>query len=305
MKKWNYRIPILLMVAFLLCGCGDKETVKEGEPFIYCVNLEETGLEKREFDGFQEDTEASVEAVLAALKENDESGKYKAAIPDDVEVESYKLADWKLSLYFNAEYAKMDKVEEVLCRAAVVQSLVQIEGVDFVSFYVDGNPLQDKDGINIGFMNAEEFVQNTGESLSSYQKTELIIYLPCEDGDGLVTEKRAIRYNSNMSIEKVIVEQLMNEPMLANGTLIMPPETNLLGVTVKEGICYVNFDDGFLMTGYPINAELSIAALANSIIDGGTAEEVQISVNGKTDVKFQGEVDLSHPISKNVELMEE
>ena len=66
----------------------------------------------------------------------------------------------------------MKKSREVLCRAAVVQTLVQVDGIDFVSFYVGDDVLKDREGIPIGLMSADDFVQNTGSSLSSYQVTD-------------------------------------------------------------------------------------------------------------------------------------
>ena len=84
----------------------------------------------------------------------------------------------------------------------------------------------------------------------------------------------------------------------------MPPETKLLGVTVKDGICYVNFDEGFQIAGYTINPELSIYSIVNSILENSSASQVQISINGKTDVMFQNTVDLSKPLTANKEFVE-
>lgn len=68
-------------------------------------------------------------------------------MPKKVKLERYTLEDEKLILYYNAAYGKMDTVREVLCRAALVRSLTQIDGVDLVMICVDGTPLTDKKGI--------------------------------------------------------------------------------------------------------------------------------------------------------------
>ena len=54
-------------------------------------------------------------------------------------------------------------------RAAIVQSLLRLDGVNAVSLSVDGEPLKNADGAVIGLMNEDDFVENTGSSLSSYQ----------------------------------------------------------------------------------------------------------------------------------------
>ena len=84
---------------------------------------------------------------------------------------------------------KMKKSKGSTLQAAVVQTLVQVDGIDFVSFYVGDDVLKDREGIPIGLMSADDFVQNTGSSLSSYQVTSLNLYFSNEDGTKLVSEK--------------------------------------------------------------------------------------------------------------------
>ena len=55
---------------------------------------------------------------------------------------------------------------------------------------------------------------------------------------------------------------------------------------------------------YGVSPELTVYSLVNSIVEAGDANEVQISVNGETDVKYQGVIDLSKPLSRNLELEE-
>ena len=63
-------------------------------------------------------------------------------------------------------------------------------------------------------------------------------------------------------------------------------DTVLLGVSVKDDVCYVNFDNGFLnMTD--IQPEVTIYSIVNSIIRGGSASKVQILVNGDSNLKYQ------------------
>ena len=56
----------------------------------------------------------------------------------------------------------MGALEEKLVRAAVVQSLVLIDGINAVSFTVDGEMLKDSTGFPVGLMNEDDFVENTG-----------------------------------------------------------------------------------------------------------------------------------------------
>ena len=304
MKKKIYLVLAFLLVIGNFSGCSKGETPEPGEPFICYLTMSGTGIEKRVYDWIGANAEEEIQMILDALCRLDESDELKAAIPEDVEVQSFELQNEKLDIHFSKGYRKMNEVQEVLCRAAVVQSLVQVEEVRMVKIFVENEPIVDKEGMDIGYMTGDEFVQNTGKSLSSFQKVELILWVPSKNGDALIKDNREIRYSSSVSVEKVIIEQLMTKKTLSNEQVLMPPETKLLGVTVKDGICYVNFDEGFQISGYTINPEISIYAIVNSIIENSSASQVQISIDGKTDVKFQNVVDLSKPLSMNKDLME-
>lgn len=104
------------------------------------------------------------------MKNPEQSVDCKSAIPSDVEVIDFTLEDGRLDLHFNEAYRKMQKTEELLCRAAVVQSLTQIADVNLVKFYVGDETLTRSDGTEVGYMREEDFLQNAGASLHSYQE---------------------------------------------------------------------------------------------------------------------------------------
>ena len=60
------------------------------------------------------------------------------------------------------------------------------------------------------------------------------------------------------------------------------PDTNLLSVTIKDHVCYVNFDSTFLTSVYDVLPEITIYSLVDSIIAGTEATQVQITINGET-----------------------
>ena len=62
----------------------------------------------------------------------------KNAIPDTVTVNGYTLADGLLTVDFGESYNVLNPQVEVLCRTAVVCTLNQIDGVDYVAFTIGG-----------------------------------------------------------------------------------------------------------------------------------------------------------------------
>ena len=136
-------------------------------------------------------------------------------------------------------------------------------------------------------MSADDFVQNTGSSLSSYQVTSLNLYFSNEDGTKLVSEKiNDVHYSSNTSIEKLIVEQLMRGPASSKAQATIPKDTKLLGVSVKDGICYVNLDSSFLTVVNNVSTEVAVYSIVNSLVELDNINKVQILVNGEVPSTF-------------------
>ena len=121
----------------------------------------------------------------------------------------------------------------------------------------------------------------------------------------LEAEEISVRYNSNMSIEKLIVEQLMKGPSSQDRKAVIPQGTKLLGVSVRENICYVNFDEGFLSVAEQVNPKITVYALVNSIVDGGECSQVHILVNGETNITYQESIRFETIFERNLDLIEE
>ena len=223
----------------------------------------------------------------------------------DIKALRQALEDEKLILYYNAAYGKMDTVREVLCRAALVRSLTQIDGVDLVMICVDGTPLTDKKGNTYGYQQAEDFVQNTGSSINSFQEMKLTLYYADSSGEKLQKEEDTVRYNSNESKERVVVEQLMRGPSNNRLLATIPKGTKLLGVSIKDHICYLNFDEGLRNIAPGVSPETVIYSIVNSVIDGGNVSEVQISINGDSSIVYQESIKLDEPLSRNQEMIKE
>ncbi|MCF2668763.1 MULTISPECIES: GerMN domain-containing protein [Lachnospiraceae] len=304
-RKRCYTIVCILLCLSLLAGCRKGKEPEEGESFICYVNTEDTALVKEKYEMKGENAEEKVQNLLNAMQKEPDSIEYKSVFPEKLKIQDWTLSDKKLEIHFNSTYEKLSAAKEVLLKAAVVQTLSQLSEVEYVCFFIENSPLTDNLGKEVGYMRAEDFVQNTGSLLYSYQVGELKLYFANEQGNAMITENISVRYNSNTSIEKLIVEQLLKGPSKEGLYPVIPPETKVLGVSVKDNVCYVNLDEGFLNNTYTIDPKITIYAIVNSIVDGGASSQVQILVNGESDITYMGTVDLSKPLSRDQNLVEE
>ncbi len=294
-------VPVLflLFVSLLTAGCG--KTQEESRYHIAYLNKDKTGIVEVPYEMKATTTEAMIEEFFAALCAEPDDVDYRKPIPSDVEITKYSLDGALLTIYFDADYLNMNEVEEVLCRAAIVRTLTQITGVDCVSFYVDETPLTDAEGRLVGTMYGESFVENPGEQINSIQNTNLTLYFSNETGDGLVKETRKVHYSSNISLEKLIMEQLLTGPEISGAKSAIPTGTKLISVSLVDGVCYVSFDETFKNQDYSVNEAIVIYSIVDSLSELSSISKVQISVNGDTSGVYRDNFKLADMYDRNLD----
>ena len=200
----------------------------------------------------------------------------------------------------------MDWIREILCRSAVVRTLCQIPDVEYVSFLIGDNPLMDLDKNPVGQMNADSFVENTGDAINEETVTTLTLYFANKSGDKLVKEKVNVTGSSNISVEKLVVESLIRGPVSGDTDYpTLPPGTKILSISTKDGICYVNLNDGFLEQGYNVTEAVTIYSIVDSLTELSGISKVQILVNGETDLVYKESMRLDTIYERNLDIIEQ
>ena len=298
MKK-NRIISVLILVisaTMILTACLGKDENYVGTIDIYGINGDVTGLYKKEFELFSnEETAETAQRMLDELAKPTEDVKYKPAIPKDVKIQKIELNGQIITVYFGSEYNNISNIGEKLVRAAVVQSLVKLDGISAVRFKVGDKDLLDSRGLPVGIMTEDDFVKNIGSSVRSYQKENITLYFAKSSGETLVPVQMEVKYSSNMPKEKLIVEKLIKGTKKNGYKSTIDSRVNLLSVTIKDNICYVNFDDEFLNNPVDVKPELVIYSIVNSIVEGTGAEKVQFTITGDKNYTYKEKVDLSQP----------
>ncbi len=299
-RKWIF---LFMAVLFLFCGCGSKKEEK-ADYQVYYLNAEKTGLNAMEYDTKEEGTEELVKEFLKALSSDPEDVDYRKALPNDVEVVKSQIEGDQLSIWFDMDYYNMDAAAEILCRASIVKTLTQIPDISCVSFFVGDTPLVDAKDNVVGLMTGESFVENPGEQINAIQTTTITLYFSNNSGDGLVMETQEVHYSSNISMEKLIIEHLLKGPKEVKGKSAIPAGTSLISVVTVDGVCYVNFDSGFMNQDYGIQEPIVIYSIVDSLSELSTVSKVQISVNGSTKGIYRDSYKLDTVYDRNLDYLE-
>ena len=156
----------------------------------------------------------------------------------------------------------------------------------------------------MGLMNAELFIENAGDQINTYNSVTLDLYFANATGDKLVKERDNFNYSSNMSMEKVVVEQLIKGPVSDHAYPCIPAETKILSITTKDGICYVNLDEGFMGQGYDVSEAVPVYSIVNSLLELSNVNKVQILINGETPKVYRESISLETIFERNFDLIE-
>lgn len=305
MKK--YGIWLCIMLVLLLTACGKKQEVTDETVYqIYEVNKEETKVVSREITTAETDTEKLLNVLIEELEKTPEDTENRAAITDAIQLQSSTVADESANLNFGVGYYVQSLTGEILTRAAIVRTLTQIPDVNYVSFLVDGSALLNNQGAPIGVMTADQFIDNSGNEINTEEKVSLVLYFANENGDKLKKVTREVVYSSNISLDKLVMEQLIAG--VQDGEEAYPtinPATKVVSVMVSDGTCYVNLDKDFLTQIYKVDANVTIYSIVNSLVELTDVNRVQISINGETDLSFKESVPLATMFERNLELVEQ
>lgn len=304
MGRWIRFFLLGVLLCLGMAGCSGQNEEEESGYRIWYINKDETRLAYEYREMRAENTEGLLNEALEFLREEPEDENYKPPLPEDVRIESYEIEHNQLYLNFSVEYMDMLKVYEVLCRAALVRTLCQIPEIDYIGFRVADQPLMDLRGKAIGLMNEDQFIENAGEEINAYRTADLTLYYTNETGDKLVSQRVPMEYNSNISLEKLIVERLIDGPPYEGAYPTIPANTRLVSVSVRDGICYVNLDAGFLETGYNVTESIPIYSIVNSLIRNTDAQKVQVSIDGETNRIFRESISFDTIFERNEELVE-
>ena len=302
MRKSARRITGLFCIsACLLAGslsaCGSKK--KNYPYYISYVDNEQTQTIQSGYEPKHASVDGLIQELLDRLGTDTDTVDYVKAIPEGVSIESWEVEQDCLYLNFNSFYDKMEPVTEILCRLAIVKTMTQIEGIESVSFYVKGKPLKDSRDEDVGAMTIDSFVENPGEQINTYQNATIDLYFANEAGDGLIRETQEVYYNSNISIEKLVMEHLISGPKSKEAQGTIPKETKLINVAVVDGSCYVNLDENFKNQNYEILESVVIYSIVNSLTSLEHIDRVQISINGDTSGKYRDDFELSQMYEKD------
>lgn len=311
MKKRRYFLTFFmsLLILIFLCSCGNNtnsvkkaqvETKSEeqtsgekkaqkqnnGKIDLYYLNAQEDGFKKVSYNLTNADSplKASYEVVYKLSDtEGNNTNEYKASIFDGIVINEITLQRGKENIDFGGSYGQLSHVKEVLLRTSVVKSLLQIKGVEGITFSINGSSLLDSDKVPVGLMNASTILTDNGEENVYSAKKKVKLYYTNETGDKLIPYLKEVKVKDNVPLETQVLLLLKIPPASKkNLKSPLPKDFHVNQTQIMNNICYVDLSSDIENAAADVKEKITVYAMVNSLTDLDTAYQVQFTVDGKT-----------------------
>lgn len=295
---------------FLSCseedGTGGQQgnSVSSSEVQLYYLNKDETALISQSYVLEAEEQGEQIRELLEKMQALPEGIDMKAPMCMGFKLLSYQLEGTQIVINVDEAYRQMIPSTEILVRAAIVRTMTQIKGIDGVSFWVGADPLTDLSGNPVGVLTADMFIDNQGSEINAYEQANIKLYFANEAGNALVEVNRIVVYNSNIAIERVVVDQLIAGPSNTESYPTVNPATKINSVTITDGTCYVNLDSSFLTQPYNVTSEVALYSIVNSLAELSNVNKVQFMIDGETAVQYRDNISFESSFIRNLDLIE-
>ena len=308
-RRHMFFLMLVFVCLMMVLTGGCSKTEEKGTPVdISYLNKNETKLVTETHYFESEDTKERIVEVLTLLCSVPDNKELKATLTTGVNIITYSYDGEQVIVSLGEKYKELPKTTEVLTRAALVRSLTNIPGVRYVMITINGESLTELSGNAIGIMTADMFVDNAGTQVETAEsKVNLRLYFANESGDGLISVNRELTHNadvSNVPMEKLVVEQLISGPANDKSYPTISPGTKLISSTVKDGVCYLTFDNTLITAVNNVTTDVTIYSIVNSLVELSNINKVQIAIEGNKDGKFRDKYELSTVFERNLSLVE-
>ena len=287
LRKTSRGISVILclfLLACLLAACGG-DASPENEVRVFYLTADRTALASREHALKAESAYGQAQELLDLLAEDPHEEGLSAPV-SGFEREEFSIEKNTLLLSFSSSYRSMDSITEKLTRAAIVNTMCGLDEIRRVTIRVNGALLVDEHGSKSENMTADQFIYNAGSEMLNFERAEIHLYFASEDGKQLVETYRTVVFNGNIPMERLVVEQIIAGP---NGDFNYPTvnaDTKVVNIVTRDNICSVTLDATFLTNPWPVDPEVAVYSIVNTLTELPNIRQVQVIIDGVEDPVF-------------------
>lgn len=305
-KKILAFLCIFIISVCTLTGCkkeNEGQVPDENTINLYYLSSNEDMLATEHYSLTSEDTIEQIEEVLDKLIAGPTKVGGIALLPRDLLVNDVVIENEIVKVNFSKEYY-INIQNEFLARLSIIQSIGNIDKVNSIELYINGQPIKDSNDKIVGNMNVNNYIVSKGRPDELKRTTNINLYFSNEKGDKLIQETIMADIPFNLPIEYTIVELLIEGPISKGQISAINPKTTINSIKIKNGICYMDLSKEFLTNTLDINEEIIVYSLVNTLVELSNFNKVKIYINGKVEEVYRDKVKISGFLERNLDIVE-
>ena len=274
---------------------------------IYYINEEETKLTPVSYRLESTTEEGFVEEMLGILADQPEQKGLKPIIAPPVSLLRYEYdRDSKtISLYLDETFDSLPDTTQTLITAALVKSLSQFSGIlDYVSICVGDHWMADADG-NPLLMKNEDYVVALSGSNKMLIEATVRLYFASANGTKLKSMSQPLKFDSGSTPAAAALDALIRGPATGEYLPVLSPNTHVNTIYIKDGLCQVDFNRGFLEKVGDQDFSLNVYSVVNTLADLDEINQVSITIDGVSVSDAPDGISLEEPFWPNDTYVEE
>lgn len=286
----------MFLISCFLCSCGENQLdVQQGKLILYQVEEDGSGLKETVYN-VQAEYEDTVGTVAELLD------KYK-----NVDIRDFQIREKQLSLYFSKAYKNLQGIQEVLQRAAIVKTLCQVAGVEYVEFFVEDTSLM-VDGETVGVMSSLSFLDSIGGDGDTQDKY-VTLYFSDNSGTGMKEVNCKLTYDMTVPLARLLIQKILEGPEeledvnTSDLKQTIPDGTTLNSLTIRDNVCYVDFSREFQNIQTEVKSEIVIYSVVNTLCELSDVNKVQFTIDGEQKETYGDTKKFNIPFERNLDLV--
>ena len=170
MKKKLSIIITALILSILAAGCSveihEDSGKQDAKYYLYDISSDETQLQKESYSPEETTADYMLKDMMQRMNSQQTDSQNRVSLlPEGVQM-NYSVEEDVLVVNFNSQYSSMSRARELLVRAGVVKTFLQVPGISGVKFYVGNTELTDKINSVLKEMTTEDFDSMMDEAIS-------------------------------------------------------------------------------------------------------------------------------------------
>lgn len=278
MKKW---ICILLCAAvgLSLFACGSSSAKDPGNFYYRRIEPKYLGTEgiiapeSRELFSLREDLQAMLELYFLGPQSSD----LESPFPRDTALLDWSLENGVLQLELNDAFTQLTGIELTVACGCIARTFLELPDITAVRIFVEGALLNGESAVTL----TKASLQLADDGIDKL-RTDLTLYYTDDDRRYLIGQNLSINLAGQSDIVAYLIEQLQTAPTGLGLVSPLPKNTKLLGSTIENGVCTLDFSSEFETNAFSDSyaQRTTLLSLVNTLTQLENIDRVEFQLDG-------------------------